>query len=1123
MKQVYPNYTFNAATKTITLVGAEFHQGQILLITNATRGAIYYNFASSSLRAAITPGSGNTTIVLTDASTAGHQNTDKLIIHYDDLQERIDVNEVGIVGGLRDGDGNTFGIDRNFPVEVQNNVGVSVVSAIQDGDGTTFGIDRNFPVEVQNEIVVSALRDGDGSIFGIDRTFPVELNNDVRLTQNPNSGLAEASSDYIKVSGFPVELNAFNGIYQRTNVTPPWSTSSGANLVSYTNISAFGFGGEFVPRLDYTVIAQAWPPDPTIPVGRKWFFSAEELVAEKAYPVSNWTIEENAASWLGSVSPIGLTGWTSGVYPGNFSNISITSHAPITTRDPALGSRWEGISGSDIPSQNFQQPTVLGLLQRICFRFTQIFGNPNTSASGSDTDANATIISLFKRLLQRITTLVPANLTVTSTRLLVDGSGVTQPVSAASLPLPSGAATSANQTTANTSIGATSEAAATTDTATSGLNGLLKRLLQRITTLIPANLTVTSNRLDVNPNFGGYFDAYDTQAQDKSFSVAAQIAGQGYTGFSANSHVTNLPASYPVTDNGGSLTVDGTVTANVPVLADTVFGVTGADVNAIRTVIYSSSGSGFNNDDGMPVDIDNPLPISGTVTAQGKDNVNDVVAPIPLNDGASAVVVEQSGTFFVSDAGENYQAGTISLTNNTAAEISYNNSGVNGFSTVVLEIVTSGVTWASSGLVAQAHNQSGAPTDQQIMCPLGVRITHSADTTAGLSQGSIGTVGYVNLEPNISTAGYHGTRLDRFEYDTTTQAAALPATGTRFFIFDLTTSKFFLKGNFTAGTVTVNYRLYRTRHPVFSARKTVVTGEAANGAVRVVGSVDASVSGSVYLDGGYLDDTGSIYNAISGALSDNGVGSSHTQPVSGTVTANAGTGSFTVAQATHANLKAQAQILDSSGNQINYIQAGTAGLPSSNVLSVQGVASGTAIPVSYSSGIFPVTASSLPLPSGASTSANQTTTNSNIGATSESAATTDTSTSGLNGLLKRLLQRITALIPANLTVTSTRLLVDGSGVTQPVTDRGATGEATVSEFTSTTSATLKSSNSNRKVLIIYNEGAGNLHVLYGAGTASTTNYSVRVDAGNYLEIGKYTGEVRAIFATSGTARVTEIL
>ena len=111
---------------------------------------------------------------------------------------------------------------------------------------------------------------------------------------------------------------------------------------------------------------------------------------------------------------------------------------------------------------------------------------------------------------------------------------------------------------------------------------------------------------------------------------------------------------------------------------------------------------------------------------------------------------------------------------------------------------------------------------------------------------------------------------------------------------------------------------------------------------------------------------------------------------------------------------------------------------------------------------------------------------------------------------------------ANTGANATAVKVDGSAVTQPVTNRGATGEATVSNFTSTTSATLKSSNSNRKVLTIYNEGAGNLHVLYGSGTASATNYSVKLFSGDYLEIDKYTGQVNAIFATAGTARVTEI-
>jgi hypothetical protein len=81
----------------------------------------------------------------------------------------------------------------------------------------------------------------------------------------------------------------------------------------------------------------------------------------------------------------------------------------------------------------------------------------------------------------------------------------TQPVSAVSLPLPSGAATeatlanvatSANQSTLNTRVGDVTETAPATDTASSGLNGRLQRIAQRITSLIaliPSALTGSGN------------------------------------------------------------------------------------------------------------------------------------------------------------------------------------------------------------------------------------------------------------------------------------------------------------------------------------------------------------------------------------------------------------------------------------------------------------------------------------------------------------------------------------------------------------------------------------------------------------------------------------------------------
>ena len=97
----------------------------------------------------------------------------------------------------------------------------------------------------------------------------------------------------------------------------------------------------------------------------------------------------------------------------------------------------------------------------------------------------------------------------------------------------------------------------------------------------------------------------------------------------------------------------------------------------------------------------------------------------------------------------------------------------------------------------------------------------------------------------------------------------------------------------------------------------------------------------------------------------------------------------------------------------------------------------------------------------------------------------------------------------------------GTG-TYNVSVQGATGEGTVTTVTGTSSFTLKASNSNRKLLSVYNEGSGNLHILYGNGTVTTANYSVKLFSGDYLEIDKYTGQVNGLFATAGTARVTQI-
>jgi hypothetical protein len=96
----------------------------------------------------------------------------------------------------------------------------------------------------------------------------------------------------------------------------------------------------------------------------------------------------------------------------------------------------------------------------------------------------------------------------------VDGSAVTQPVSAASLPLPAGAATEA---TLDARTGALTEAAPGTDTASSGLNGRLQRIAQRLTSLIallPAALGQTTKAASLSVAL----------ASDQTVPVAGDVA-----------------------------------------------------------------------------------------------------------------------------------------------------------------------------------------------------------------------------------------------------------------------------------------------------------------------------------------------------------------------------------------------------------------------------------------------------------------------------------------------------------------------------------------------------------------------------------------------------------------------
>ena len=115
-------------------------------------------------------------------------------------------------------------------------------------------------------------------------------------------------------------------------------------------------------------------------------------------------------------------------------------------------------------------------------------------------------------------------------------------------------------------------------------------------------------------------------------------------------------------------------------------------------------------------------------------------------------------------------------------------------------------------------------------------------------------------------------------------------------------------------------------------------------------------------------------------------------------------------------------------------------------------------------------------------------------------------------------------INANLTELEalvTTLQADvADGVRIPNATTGGTGPT---DFTSTSYGTIATASTGRLGCTIFNSGPGNLHVLLGTATASTSVFTARLSAGDYYEVPfNYTGLIGVIFATAGTAEVTTL-
>lgn len=192
-----------------------------------------------------------------------------------------------------------------------------------------------------------------------------------------------------------------------------------------------------------------------------------------------------------------------------------------------------------------------------------------------------------------------------------------------------------------------------------------------------------------------------------------------------------------------------------------------------------------------------------------------------------------------------------------------------------------------------------------------------------------------------------------------------------------------------------------------------------------------------------------------------------------------------------------------------------------------------------------IVSGTISLPTGASTLSEQQAQSILIGAVDETAPASDTASSGLNGRLQRIAQRITSLIalfPTSLgqktmanslavvvasdqTVipisdNSSSLTVDGSVTANPTRPATATSSNVGS---SATNVTLLASNANRLGATVYNDSTQILYLKLGA-TASATSHTLQMAAASYYEVPFwYTGNIDGIWASAnGSARLVEV-
>lgn len=105
MKQIANLYSFDASSRRLAISGLSIPQARLLLVVNASRNEVLYNFAGGPGATSYAIEGGDTVLLLT-ADTTTHADTDALTIFYDDglsREESLSITDLHTVRGSQPG------------------------------------------------------------------------------------------------------------------------------------------------------------------------------------------------------------------------------------------------------------------------------------------------------------------------------------------------------------------------------------------------------------------------------------------------------------------------------------------------------------------------------------------------------------------------------------------------------------------------------------------------------------------------------------------------------------------------------------------------------------------------------------------------------------------------------------------------------------------------------------------------------------------------------------------------------------------------------------------------------------------------------------------------------------